>query len=86
VNSRKGEGDDEIVLDAGGLDSKTQEHITWVQRPLEIGDELLIRVVDSTRTTRARKRWSAAAELDKKHEIAWLRKTAAKHGFKVVRG
>jgi hypothetical protein len=47
--------DDESMLDVGGLDSETRESLTWVKKPLAIGDELVIRVLESVATTRVRR-------------------------------
>ena len=76
--------DDELMLDVGGLDSETRESLTWVRKPLAIGDELVIRVLESVRTTRVR-RESHSKPFEAKHEKAWLRTTAKKYGYKLVR-
>jgi hypothetical protein len=69
----------------GGLDSETRESLTWVTKPLAIGDELVIQVVESVATTRVRR--ELCAELfEAKHERACLRATAKKYGYKLVRG
>jgi hypothetical protein len=39
------------MLDVGGLDSETRESLTWVRKPLAIGDELVIRVLGIVATT-----------------------------------
>ena len=77
--------DGELMLQVGGLDSETRERLTWVTKPLAIRDELVIRVVESVATTRARRELHADL-FEAKHERAWLRATAKKYGYKLVRG
>jgi hypothetical protein len=78
--------DDELMLEVGGLDAEARESITWAKKPLSIGDELVIRVIGDAATTRARSRKKLVEQLEAKHEQAWLRVTAKKYGFKLVRG
>ena len=75
---------DELMLDVGGLDSETRESLTWVRKPLAIGDELVIRVLESVATTRVRRELHCKL-FEAKHKKAWLRTTAKKYGYKLVR-
>ena len=44
--TRSGEGD--LILSVGGLYSQTEEHVNWIsQRPLSVGDEVQVKVVET---------------------------------------
>jgi len=76
-------GSRELKLNVGGLDSDAQQHLTWATLALRIGDEIAIRIVESSKISRVRSR--TAVDLGTKHERAWLRKTARKFGYKLVK-
>jgi hypothetical protein len=48
--------DNELMLQVGGLETETPESVTWSRKPLAIGDELVIRVVENGVPTRVRSR------------------------------
>ena len=76
--------DDELMLDVGGLDSETRESLTWVRKPLAIGDERVLRVLVRVAPTRVRRELHSKL-FEAKHEKVWLRTTAKKYGYKLVR-
>jgi hypothetical protein len=75
----------EIEFAVGGMERGAREHLTWLRRSLAIGDELTLRIVETLNTTRVRDRVNLDQELSEKHEKEYLRKTARKYGYKLVR-
>lgn len=73
----------ELTLDVGGLDSAAQQHLTWATLAVRIGDEIAIKIVESSKISRVRSR--TGVDLGAKHEKAWLRKTARRLGYKLVK-
>ena len=41
-------GEPLLQLEVGGLISRSQEHVRWLDRCISVGDEVQIRVVDAT--------------------------------------
>lgn len=79
------QGGDEIRLQVGGLDSATQEHLIWANRSLQIDDEVIVRVVENARTTRVRSREKRDDKAAQAQEKKWLRATAKKYGYELVK-
>jgi len=74
-------------LEVGGLNSRTFEGLKWARQALRIGDEIVIRVVESANVTRPKSREKPLTrEWVEKQEVAYLRKTAKKYGYKLVKG
>ena len=80
------QGPDELSLHVGGLDSATQQHVIWTRQPLRIGDEVAIRILENVKPTRVRARTKRLTKKSREQqEKAWLRKTAKKNGYKLVK-
>ena len=79
MGSKKHERDFELCLDVGGLTSrrtKNNDHLNWVKNNLNIGDEVLIRILESDSADQAIER-KAADNIDEQHERAafeWTKK------------
>jgi hypothetical protein len=77
---------DEIKLNISGHDSDTFEDLHWVNQTLKPGDAIVIRVIESTDATRPKRRMEPLTrEFIEKQERAYLRKTAKKYGYKLVK-
>lgn len=75
-----------VSLNVSGLESsRNEEHILWSLQPLRVGDEVVIRIAENARPTRVRARYKLASKSREDQERAWLRKTAKKHGYKLVK-
>src|SRR5205814_5199604 len=46
----------ELDLYVGGLYSTTQEHVRWEEKPLRVGDEVRVKIVERTKVDRPRSR------------------------------
>lgn len=38
--------EEELKLDVAGIDSLTNEHLAWLKRRVEIGDEITLRIIE----------------------------------------
>src|SRR5262245_56012612 len=55
----------ELCLTIGGLASKAEEHLQWLNRDLQPGDEVTIRVINCSRVDAPKKRWLRHATPEK---------------------
>lgn len=77
---------DELDLRVGGLDLSKSEDLTWSKQALAVGDEIAIRVIETMKVTRPKKREKPLTrEFVENQEKAYLLKTAKKYGFKLVK-
>ncbi len=57
-NSRDGKSiEEELTADIGGLDSKSKEHLQWLNRPLTVGDSVTIDIVEAKRIDKPKRRY-----------------------------
>lgn len=80
VNRQDGQ---RLSMHVGGLDSISRKHLVWAQPTVALGDEVLIRVIENGKPTRVRARVKSRRSHEAE-EKAWLRKTAQKHGYRLV--
>jgi hypothetical protein len=87
---RKKEGrrrkSEELELGIGGLLSRTDEFLEWLQRDMRLGDEVAIRIVevaDSDKPKKRRRTKSTPAQLLRRKQ-AFLRRMAKEFGWKIV--
>lgn len=74
-----------VGLHVGGLISRTQTHVRWLQRALKQGDSVRIEVADVTKVDRPRKRKAESARSRRKREQEYVVKKAAEWGWKIVK-
>jgi hypothetical protein len=79
-----GNGRDEVDLHVGGLDSKLDEHVSWIWQRVQNGDEVTIRVKDSRRADKPSKRTRRDPAKDKQDIKRYVRKMAKEFGWQVV--
>jgi len=81
-------GEDEIFLDTGGINSETEEHQRWHAHKLRVGDEIVVRVVETPRADSASSRkpmnMSAAEQL--RAQKLGVRQLAKRWGWKIQAG
>lgn len=76
-------GEKELFLSVGGLHSPTGEHRDWLEEPLSIGDEVMVRVVSLKRVDKPK---SKRRDDPKKRQAAkeyYVRRVAAELGWKI---
>jgi hypothetical protein len=91
INHLVGQSRNELRFEVSGLISPTKEYVTWIKRKLKVGDEVLIKIIE----TRSSDRHTTSINLpkesvreDPKEEIRnqkrYVREMARKFGWKVV--
>jgi hypothetical protein len=79
-----GRGPADLFLHVGGLVSPAQEHVNWVrQKPLRVGDEIRVKVVDATSVDTAPEKYGANSARDIKNQKAYLRAAAKQLGWTI---
>ena len=80
----KGNGRDEVYLRVGGLISPIGEHVTWRTLKVKAGDELRVRIIESEKVDKPRKRYrrNPATEMTRlKH---YVRAMAKQLGWQIM--
>jgi len=75
---------EQIGVALGGLNTETDEHVEWSQRPLRVGDEVCIKVIetDIVDTPRHRQRRNRTQEL--RQQKTYVRQMAKTFGWKIL--
>ena len=79
-----GNGRDEVNLTVSGMVCPANEHVRWSQPRIRTGDEIRIKVVESTVVDRPRKRYRQDPVEDKRNLKRYVRKMAREFGWKIV--
>jgi len=76
---------EQVGVRVGGLISRTEQHVTWFNRPLRRGDKISIRIVevDDADTPKKQPRESLAQR--RRQQQAYLRRMAKELGWKIER-
>jgi hypothetical protein len=82
--SKPVQGED-LFIQVGGLINPIEEHLSWLQRPLRVGDDVRITVVETESVDRpkSRKRTDPAQEL--RAQKRYVRQMAKRFGCKSFR-
>jgi hypothetical protein len=72
-----------LNLRVGGLVSPIGKHVIWRNRRLKVGDEVLVKIVETDSADRPRKRYSFNPEGDAKKQKAHVRAMAKKFGWRI---
>jgi hypothetical protein len=77
-------GVEEIGVALGGLNPATDEHLRWHQRPLRLGDEVCIKVIEAESVDKPqhRQRRNRAQEL--RQQQTYVRQMAKTFGWKIT--
>jgi hypothetical protein len=85
ATSAKGRGAvEEMHVDLGGLSNETDEHLRWHQRPLRVGDEICIKVLEAASVDKPRHRQKRNRTEELRQEKRYVRQTAKRLGWKIV--
>jgi hypothetical protein len=79
---RRAVEDIDVVL--GGLSTETDEHLRWCRRPLRVGDDVCIKVIEADSVDRPRHRQPRNRTEELRHQKAYVRQMAKKFGWKIV--
>ena len=77
-------GVEDIVVELGGLDTETNEHLRWSQRPLRVGDDVCIKVIDAESVDKPRHRQKRNQTEELRQQKAYVRQMAKSFGWKIV--
>lgn len=82
-----GNGGADLFLQVGGLDSATRDHFDWVsQRPLGVGDEVRLTIVEAASVDDPADRRKADSPTDIRSQQAYVRAWAKKFGWAIQEG
>src|SRR5689334_4337211 len=75
----------ELNLGVGGLASRSDEFRDWLQRELRVGDELTVRIIETARVDKPKKRrrMRATPARIRRNKQALLKKLAKELGWKI---
>lgn len=77
-------GDEEhLHLNVGGLLIPEQEHVSWQDRSLSVGDDVRIRILDNEKVDAPKERFRTNAKQDIQAQKRYLRMMAKKFGWKI---
>ncbi|MBZ5680986.1 MAG: hypothetical protein LAO24_12855 [Acidobacteriia bacterium] len=80
--ARKGRGD--LFLEVGGLVSSADEHVAWInQKPLRVGDQLRIKLVETSSVDEPTKRHRTDPAEQLKSKKRYVRMMAKELGWKI---
>lgn len=74
----------DLFLEVGGLISPSQEHVAWIkQRPLRVGDEIRVKIIDATSVDVPTQRYRNDSAKDLKSRKAYVRALAKQLGWTI---
>jgi hypothetical protein len=76
---------DHMSVSVGGLATRTNTFLTWLRRNTGVGDEVLVRVVETDKVNTPRKQRREGAASQRRREQAYVRRKAKKWGWKIQR-
>ena len=74
---------EELKLHVGGLISPSGDHVRWLDRPLQVGDEVRIIVAEVTKIDRPRSRKRSEPGEDLRRQKRYVRQMAKRFGWKI---
>jgi hypothetical protein len=84
VSCVTGRARDDLSLEVGGLVSSANEDIKWInQKPLRVGDELQIKIVEATLVDKPTKRHRIDPGMQLRSKKRYVRMMAKELGWKV---
>lgn len=75
--------EEELGLALGGLNTATDEHLRWRQRPLRVGDEVRIKIVEAKSVDRPRHRQRRNRTQEVRQQKTYVRQLAKRFGWKI---
>lgn len=79
-----GNGRNELYLRVGGLIGPTGEHVVWRRQRLKAGDEVRVKIVETTSVDRPKERRQPDPKQDLKAQKRYVREMARKLGWQVT--
>lgn len=79
--TRKGKGS--LSLSVAGFVSPISEHVTWVRQNLHVGDEITVKVVETSSTDKPTKKERTNPAEDLKYKKSYVRALAKQFSWKI---
>lgn len=87
VTWNAGEANESLELEAGGLISPDMEFVAWIrQRPLDVGDDVRIRIVEADSVDEPKNRHRDDPVEKLRSQRAYVRRMAKELGWRVIVG
>jgi len=74
---------EDVTLRVGGLDSMRDQHVDWLTRDMEVGDEIILRLVDVRKPDAPQKGNRRPASDTRRRQKANVRRMAKEFGWKI---
>lgn len=74
---------EELTLRVGGLISPAEEHVSWLDRDLKIGDEVRITVAEGSKVDRPHRRERRDRAKELRSQKQYVREMAKRFGWKI---
>ena len=82
---KPGSVEEELSFHVGGLISATGEHLIWQEeKPLRVGDEVKVRIIEAEKVDEPAARKKRDAALDLRSQKKYVRRMAKQFGWKIV--
>lgn len=79
--------EESLSLSVTGLKSSNkQDHILWSLQQLEVGDEVKVRISEESKLSEPSDLYRLSSKSRDDQELDWLRKTAKRRGYRLVKG
>jgi hypothetical protein len=78
--------EEELTLHVGGLISPAQEQVRWLDRDLQVGDEVRITVAENAKVDRPRSRERRDPAEDLRAQKRYVREMAKRFGWTITAG
>jgi hypothetical protein len=76
---------DEVGVRLGGLDSDSDEHLDWCNQRLRVGDEVRIKVIETTSVDRPKRRHQRNPAQELAAQKRYVRRMAKEFGWTIRR-
>lgn len=86
IDHVSGHGRNEEHVHIGGLISSTGEHVGWGRKRLKTGDEVRVKIVESTSVSRPKERRTRDPKEELQREKRYVKDMARKLGWKLTTG
>jgi hypothetical protein len=79
----RAKGEEELDIRIGGLVSRTDQHLDWIAKQLQRGDEISIRIVEVSAADKAQKRRKESSAQKRKRQERYVRHMAKELGWRI---
>jgi hypothetical protein len=84
INQVVGRERDDLFAMIGGLISTADEHVKWRHLKLRVGNEIAVKIIETDRVDKPRKRYHTNSKEDERNSKAYACALAKKYGWKLL--